>query len=99
LFILFLWIREIRGSKFACANPNMPQQNRIDNPRAFQSQLERELVIGGVIVGLVVGIGLIYLIWGATPALTALACFVMFLGVVALVWGLLTLAAWFGNRE
>jgi hypothetical protein len=77
----------------------MPQGNRADNPRAYQRQLERELVIGGVVIGLVVGVGLIYLIWGATPALTALACFVMFLGVVALVWGLLTLASWLGNRE
>lgn len=77
----------------------MSQQNRADNPRAYQRQLERELVLGGVIVGLVVGIGLIYFIWGATPALTALACFVLFLGVVALVWGLLTLASWIGNRE
>ena len=77
----------------------MPQQNRADNPRAYQKQLERELVIGGVIVGLIFGIGGIYFFWGATPALTSLACFVLFLGVVALVWGLLTLMSWLGNRE
>ncbi|RIK15442.1 MAG: hypothetical protein DCC52_18690 [Chloroflexi bacterium] len=77
----------------------MPEANKPDNPRAFQSRMERELVIGGVIIGVIVGGGGIYVLWGATPALTALACFVMFLGVVALVWGLLTLASWLGNRE
>lgn len=77
----------------------MPQQNRIDNPRAYQRQLERELVIGGVIVGTIVGVGGIYFLWGGPAAVTSLLCFVLFLGVVALVWGLLTLASWLGNRE
>lgn len=77
----------------------MPQPNRIDNPRAFQGQLERELVIGGVIIGLLIGIGGIYVLWGSAAAITSLMCFGLFLGVVALVWGLLTLASWLGNRE
>lgn len=77
----------------------MPNPHPADNPRAFQSQLERELVIGGVIVGLVIGIGGIYFLWGSAAAVTSLLCFALFLGIVALVWGLLTLAAWFGNRE
>jgi hypothetical protein len=77
----------------------MSKSHKADNPRAFQGQLERELVIGGIIVGVIVGIGGIYFLWGATPALTSLMCFVMFLGVVALVWGLLTFASWLGNRE
>lgn len=77
----------------------MSRQYKADNSRAFQGQLERELVIGGVIVGVIIGVGGIYFLWGATPALTSLLCFGLFLGVVALVWGLLTLAAWFGNRE
>jgi hypothetical protein len=77
----------------------MSHSHKAHNPRAYQGKLERELVIGGVLVGLVVGIGGIYLLWGATAAVTSLLCFVLFLGVVALVWGLLTLASWFGNRE
>lgn len=77
----------------------MSQSHKADNPRAFQKQLERELVIGGVIIGLLIGIGGIYFLWGSTAAVTSLMCFGMFLGVVALVWGLLTLASWLGNRE
>lgn len=78
---------------------DMPDLRKADNPRAYQKQLERELVIGGVIVGLVIGIGGIYFLWGSAAAVTSLLCFVLFLAIVALVWGLLTLAAWLGNRE
>jgi hypothetical protein len=77
---------------------SQPHKNVTDS-RAYQGQLERELIVGGLIVGAVVGIGLIYLIWGPTPALTSLLCFVGFLGVIALVWGFLRLVEWLGQRE
>ncbi len=66
--------------------------------RAFQRQLERELIVGGLIIGAVVGIGLILLIWGQTAALTALACFGLFLGLVAVVWLILAGFAWLGKE-
>lgn len=72
---------------------------RVTDSRSYQGRLERELVIGGLLVGLVVGVGLIYLFWGATPALTSLACFGLFLGVIALVWGILFVIGWLGERE
>ncbi len=75
------------------------QRPNVTDSRRFQRQLERELIIGGLIVGLVVGIGLIYLIWGPTAALTSLTCFILFLGIIGLVWGFLRLVEWLGNRE
>jgi hypothetical protein len=70
----------------------------VPDSRSYQSRLERELVSGGLLIGLVVGIGLIYLFWGETAALTSLLCFVLFLGVIALVWGLLLVIGWLGER-
>ncbi len=75
------------------------QRPSVTDSRRFQRQLERELIIGGLIVGLVVGIGLIYLIWGQTAAFTSLTCFILFLGIIGLVWGFLRLVEWLGNRE
>ncbi len=75
------------------------ERPNVTDSRGFQRRLERELIIGGLIVGLVVGIGLIYLFWGQTAALTSLTCFVLFLAIIGLVWGFLRLVEWLGNRE
>ncbi len=56
------------------------------NSRKYQGQIERELIVGGLLVGLVVGGGLIYLIWGQTVLLAALGCFGLFLGLIAVLW-------------
>jgi hypothetical protein len=56
------------------------------NSRKYQGQVERELIVGGILVGLVVGGGLIALIWGSTVFFTALFFFVLFLGLIAVVW-------------
>jgi hypothetical protein len=57
------------------------------------------LIVGGILVGLVVGVGLIFLLWGPTAAVTALACFGLFGLVILLVWLLLVLLTWLGGRE
>jgi hypothetical protein len=57
--------------------------------RTFRGRLERELILGGTLVGLIVGGGLITLIWGVPALLVALGCFAGFLGLVGLVWGFL----------
>ena len=59
------------------------------NTRTYGSQLERELIIGGMIVGLIVGGGLIALLWGLPALLVALSCFGGFLLLVGLIWGFL----------
>jgi len=61
------------------------------NSRGYSRQLERELIIGGTLVGLVVGGGLIWLIWGFPQMLVALSCFGGFLLLVGVVWGFLKL--------
>ncbi len=60
--------------------------SQVFNSRKYQGQLERELIIGGILVGLVVGGGLINLIWGSTVFFSALGFFVLFLGAIAIVW-------------
>lgn len=65
----------------------MPQKPEAPfNSRKYQGQIERELIVGGIIVGVVVGGGLIALIWGGTAFFTALTCFVLMLGMIAIVW-------------
>jgi uncharacterized RDD family membrane protein YckC len=71
----------------------------ITDSRSYQGRLERELIIGGLLIGLVVGIGLILLFWGRQAALTALLCFGLFLGLIAVLWGILQVIGWLGGRE
>lgn len=71
----------------------------IRDSRSYQSSLERELIIGALLIGLVVGVGLIYLFWGESAALTSLLCFALFLVIVAVVWGFLRVISWLGERE
>ncbi len=56
------------------------------NSRGYQGQIERELILGGVIITLVLGGGLIFLIWGRETFLAALACFGLALGLGGLIW-------------
>jgi hypothetical protein len=56
------------------------------NSRTYQGQVERELILGGIIVGVVVGGGLIALIWGSTVFFSAMGCFALTLGLVAVIW-------------
>ncbi len=76
----------------------MSRQQKVTDSRRFQRQLERELIVGGLIIGAVVGLGLILLIYGQTAALTALACFGLFLGLIAVVWLILVGFAWLGRE-
>ncbi len=59
------------------------------NSRTYQGQVERELIFGGVLVGLVVGGGLILLFWGIAGLFTALIFFLGFWLMVGLIWGFL----------
>lgn len=71
----------------------------ISDSRSYQSRLERELIVGALLIGLVVGIGLIYLFWGESAALTGLLCFGLFLGIIAVVSVFLQAITWLGERE
>ncbi len=73
-------------------------RREVTDSRAFQRQLERELIVGGLVIGLIVGVGLIFLIWGQSAALTALACFGLFGGLILLVWLILVGFSWLGKE-
>lgn len=70
----------------------------VTDSRAYQRQLERELIVGGLVIGLIVGVGLIYLFWGQSAAVTSLICFGGFVAVIAVVWGFLQMITWLGER-
>ena len=64
----------------------MPQKPaKSFNSRTYQGQMERELIFGGTIIGLMVGGGLIYFFWGQSALFTSLICFGGFLGLIAVV--------------
>ena len=46
------------------------------NSRGYRGQVERELIVGAILITLIVGGGLIGLIWGRDAFLAALAFFV-----------------------
>ena len=59
------------------------------NSRRYQGQVERELIVGAILITLIVGGGLIALIWGREAFFTALAFFGGALLLAGLVWGFL----------
>ncbi len=66
--------------------------NKSDKPfnsRKYQGDIERELIIGGILITLLVGGGLIALIWGRTALITALLSFAGVGVLIGLIWGLL----------
>ncbi len=56
------------------------------NSRKYQGQIERELILGGILITIIVGGGLIALIWGGTAFFTALGCFGMALALIGGIW-------------
>ena len=59
------------------------------NSRRYQGQLDRELIIAGIIILVGLGGGLIALIWGMQTFLTSLLCFGGGIGLMAIIWGFL----------
>ena len=56
------------------------------NSRRYQGQLERELILGGIVITVVVGGGLIALIWGGAAFFAAMGCFALVLGGTVAIW-------------
>jgi len=59
------------------------------NSRKYQGQVERELIVGAILITLIVGGGLIALIWGREAFFVALMFFGGALLLAGLVWGFL----------
>jgi hypothetical protein len=66
-----------------------PKPDKRFDSRGYRGQVERELIVGAILITLVVGGGLIALIWGKEAFFTALAFFGGALLLSGLVWGFL----------
>jgi uncharacterized membrane protein len=79
------------------------KETRGYDSRKYQGKIAREVVIGYILITFVLGLALIYAIWGGGAALTGfitlLGCTFVALVVVGLIWGFLALIGWMGGRE
>jgi hypothetical protein len=66
--------------------PLSQKPDRPFNSRGYRGQIERELIVGGILITIVIGGGLIAFFWGGSAFLTALACFALALGLIGIVW-------------
>jgi len=57
--------------------------------RSFRRRTDRALLIAVILALVVVGGGLIYLIWGSTAFLTGLPCLLFGAGMITVLWLLL----------
>ena len=65
-----------------------------DDPRKYRARIDRELIAGGLAIVIVVGGGLIWLLWGLSSLLGALLIFAGVLGLVLLIVLILKLLGW-----
>jgi uncharacterized membrane protein len=75
----------------------MSKSNKQFNSRGYRGQVERELILGAILITLIIGGGLIALIWGWEAFLAALAFFGSALGLAGIVWGFLKVVEWLGR--
>ena len=64
----------------------------------FAQQTNRRLILGGLLLLLIVGDGLIYLIYGRSAALAGLICLAFGLFPLVLIWVSLGLLSWLVRR-
>lgn len=67
--------------------------------RQYNRQTNRRLIIGGLVLLFVVGIGLIYLIYGAGAALSGLLCLSLGMLPLLAIWLFFILLDWFVHRS
>lgn len=69
----------------------MKRKKRTFKSDRHRRQTQVQLVIAGLLVLLVVGGGLVWLIYGPAAAVTAVACLLVVFGLFGFLWLLLTL--------
>jgi hypothetical protein len=70
------------------------------SPDSHWHQTQVQLILGGMLVLVVVGGGLIWLLYGWTAAITAVSCLLVVAGLIGLLWLVLRLLeAWVGGDE
>ena len=69
----------------------MKRARRSFDSRRHRRQTQVRLIVGGLALLVIVGGGLVWLLYGGTAALTAVLCLLAAAGVMGLLWLILTL--------
>lgn len=75
-----------------------PQYKRPVDQRRYRTRLERELAVGGIAIVVIVGGGLIALIWGIPQLIGALLVIAIVVGVALLLTLILKLIEMLGRE-
>lgn len=67
------------------------RRRRLSDLERHRQQTYTRLVVGGLLVLVIVGGGLVWLLYGRTAALTAVVCLVVPAGLLGLLWLILSL--------
>jgi len=67
--------------------------------RKYTQQTNVQLVIGGILILLIVGVGMIYLLYGTSAAVTGLLCILAGLAPLLLIWLFLTALGWIAKMR
>ncbi len=63
-----------------------PKHERQFDSRGYQRKIERELMIGAVLIAIVVGGGIIALMWGRDAFVAAVGCIALAVGIGGVVF-------------
>lgn len=77
----------------------MKRRRRSSDLDRHRRQTYTRLVVGGLSILVVVGGGLVWLLYGRAAALTAIACLLAPVGVLALLWLILSLLELFVGED
>lgn len=70
------------------------------SPDGHWQQTQVHLILGGILVLVIVGGGLVWLLYGRTAAIAATSCLLVVAGLIGLLWLILrVLEAWVGRDE
>ena len=67
------------------------ESRRSFDPRRHMQQTQGRLIIGGLALLIIVGGGLVWLLYGGQAAVTAVSCLLVAVGLVGLLWLILAL--------
>jgi hypothetical protein len=67
------------------------RKDRSFSPARYRRQTQARLVFGGALILMVVGGGLVWVIYGSSAAITAVLCLLAAVGIFGLLWLVLSL--------